>query len=62
MFSGTNGPSSGSYVLLTSTDIAAPLHTWTPVVTNNFDASGNFSATNAINGGTPQRFYSLKVQ
>jgi autotransporter-associated beta strand protein len=39
----TNGEASGQYVLLESTNLALPLADWVPVLTNNFDGSGNFS-------------------
>ncbi len=62
VLSGTNGPASRTYYVLTSTNVAAPLATWTPIATNTFDANGAFSFTNAINPATPKRFYSLKLQ
>ena len=60
IFSGTGGTVSGSYSVLASTNLAAPLANWVPLLTNNYDASGNFSVTNAIIPGVPYRFYLLK--
>jgi hypothetical protein len=60
IFSGTNGTLSGSYMVLTSTNLTTPLANWVPVLTNNYDASGNFSVTNAIVPGVPDKFYLLK--
>jgi concanavalin A-like lectin/glucanase superfamily protein len=61
IFSGTGGTANGTYYVLTSTNVAAPLANWTPLSTNAFDGSGNFSVTNAIVPGVPQKFYLLKT-
>jgi len=49
---GTNGTAGFSYRVLGSTNVSAPLATWTILGTNVFDGSGNFSfstsATNAL--------------
>ena len=58
--SGTNGTASATCYLLSSTNLTTPLANWTRVSTNTFDASGNFSITNAI-GGSPRNFYILQV-
>ena len=47
-------------MVLTSTNLTTPLANWVPVLTNNYDASGNFSVTNAIVPGVPDKFYLLK--
>ena len=60
IFSGTGGTANGSYAVLTTTNIATSLANWPSLVTNQFDAFGAFSVTNAISLGTPQRFYSIK--
>ena len=62
IFNGTGGTPSGTYYVLTSTNVAAPLPDWTPVATNTFDASGNFSVTNAVDSNSTQQYYLLKVQ
>ena len=46
--------------VLTSTNVATPLTNWTMLSTNNFDANGAFSVTNAINSNVSQCFYLLK--
>jgi hypothetical protein len=61
VFSGTGGPANGTYQVLSSTNIAAPVATWTVVEAKQFDASGNFSVTNAIAPSVPQNFYLLQV-
>lgn len=60
IFSGTGGAANGDYVVLSSTNVAAPLLNWLPVTSNLFDASGNFNFTNPINPARPQEFYRLK--
>jgi len=61
IFSGTNGVPSGTYQVLSSTNVATPLAGWTLVNSGNFDGSGNFSVTNAINVSEPQRYYLLQL-
>jgi hypothetical protein len=61
IFSGTNGTTGNTYYVLTSTDVATSLSSWTPVLTNTFGPGGAFSVTNAINPATPKRFYVLKL-
>jgi hypothetical protein len=61
IINGTGGTTNGSYYVLTSTNLAAPLPNWTPVATNTFDASGNFSVTNAVNSNSTQQYYLLKL-
>lgn len=59
VLSGINGPAGGTYVLLTTTNVANPLSSWTPVSTNTFSGTGTFSVTNAISG--PQGFFTIQV-
>jgi Concanavalin A-like lectin/glucanases superfamily len=61
IFSGTNGTVGSTYYVLSSPDLAAPLSSWTPLLTNTFGAGGTFSITNAINPATPRQFYLLKL-
>lgn len=61
IFSGTNGTASGTYYVLTSTDVATPLSNWTPIATNTFGPGGVFSVTNAIVPSTPKRFYVIQL-
>jgi fibronectin-binding autotransporter adhesin len=56
----TNGTISGQYVLLGTTNVAKPLSQWTPILTNNFDGSGNLNlSTNIINPANAQMYYIL---
>ena len=61
IFSGTGGAANGDYVVLSSTNVAAPLLNWLPVTSNLFDASGNFNFTNPINPARPREFYRLRL-
>jgi len=60
ILSGTNGPPNATYTVLASTNVA-PLTNWSSIATRQFDASGNFSFTNAILPGIPQRFFLLRT-
>jgi hypothetical protein len=59
VFSGTNGSPGGSYTVMSSTNLAAPLTNWTPVGGGSFDGQGGYSVTNAVNTNEPARFYLL---
>jgi hypothetical protein len=61
IFSGTGGVTNGTFSVLASTNVAAPFTTWTTTQTCSFDASGNFSVTNAIVPGMPKTFFGLQV-
>jgi hypothetical protein len=61
VFGGSGGPASGSYVVLTSTNAAVPVSTWTPIATNSFTAGGTFSVTNGIVTGATGHYYAIKV-
>jgi hypothetical protein len=41
--------------------MALPLTNWTRLLTNQFDASGNFNLTNAMVTNSPQNFYLLQL-
>ena len=62
VMSGSGGVANGIFYLLGSTNVAAPLNLWMRIVTNQFDANGNFNFTNAISPNTPQSFYRLQLQ
>jgi len=56
----TNGAHGGQFVLLGTTNLTTPLNQWTPLLTNNFNGSGNLNlSTNIINPAVPQQFYIL---
>jgi alpha-L-rhamnosidase len=58
MFGGTNGPAAVQYRILTTTNVALPLGSWTPVWTNVFGADGSYSYTNSL-GPNPAGFFLL---
>jgi hypothetical protein len=59
---GGGGTNHGGYYLLTSSNLASPFTNWTPIATNTFDGSGNFSTTLPLSTGNQQRFYVIKSQ
>jgi len=62
VFSGTGGVGNANYYLLGTTNLAAPLTNWPRLLTNQFDAAGNFNFTNGINSTSQQSFYLLQLQ
>ncbi|HEY1787724.1 MAG TPA: hypothetical protein VGJ73_06185, partial [Verrucomicrobiae bacterium] len=60
IFSGSGGVTNGTYYVLTSTNLLTPLPGWTPIATNMYDGSGNFSVTNPLSASNHQRFYIIK--
>jgi fibronectin-binding autotransporter adhesin len=61
VINGTNNTGSGgTYHVLTSTNLALPLASWTVLTNGTFSGSGNFSTTNML-GGSRQEFYILQV-
>jgi hypothetical protein len=61
ILAGTNGAPNAAYAVLTATNVALPLSNWASLLTNQFDASGGFTLTNAIDAGIPQRFFQLRT-
>jgi fibronectin-binding autotransporter adhesin len=61
VFSGTNGTAGAMYYVRTTTNLLTPLTNWVAITTNTFNGSGDFSVTNAITPGTPQRFYQIEL-
>lgn len=57
---GNGGSNGASYLVLAATNLTTPLTNWMPVATNQFDAAGNFSATNPTTPGLPQQFFRLR--
>ena len=48
IINGAGGLAGATYRILTATNVALALVQWTPIVTNQFSASGGFSYTNVI--------------
>jgi PKD repeat protein len=59
IFSGTNGPAGVQYSILSSTNVATALASWTPLVTNTFNNDGTYSFTYA-SPTNKARFFRLK--
>ncbi len=55
--SGVSGPAFGSYRVVASTDVSAPLGAWATVQTGSFDGSGAFAVIIPIDSGTPKKFF-----
>jgi hypothetical protein len=47
VFRGSNGPAGVQYRILTATNLALPLASWTPVLTNLVSSSGGYAFTNS---------------
>jgi autotransporter-associated beta strand protein len=62
VMSGSGGVSGWTYYLLGSTNLSLPTAQWTRITTNQFDNSGNFTVTNAVNPTLPQTFYRIQLQ
>ncbi|HXS67830.1 MAG TPA: rhamnogalacturonan lyase B N-terminal domain-containing protein [Candidatus Polarisedimenticolia bacterium] len=61
VMSGTGGPVSNTYWILSSTNVTLPLASWTPIFTNTFDSSGSFRFTNTVDPDAPQSFYQIQI-
>jgi rhamnogalacturonan endolyase len=61
VFTGTGGLANANYYLVGSTNLTVPVTNWTRLLTNKFDAGGNFNFTNPLNAGWPQGYYRLLV-
>ena len=61
VFAGSGGVANASFYLLSSTNLLTSSTNWTPVLTNQFNSSGNFIFTNTLNPSSPQLFYQLQM-
>lgn len=59
---GVGGEPGTTFILLTQTNVAAPLVEWVPMLTNQFDTFGTFARTNAFNRAELQRYFILKQE
>ena len=55
-----NGTTPGSYVVLTTTNIALPVSSWSILSTQSFNPDGTFGFTNGV-GTSPNNFYILQA-
>jgi len=58
---GGSGDASLQYHIMSSTNLSLPLSQWTPVVTNSFDGSGNFSNAIPIDGSKKSQFFEVVI-
>jgi pectate lyase len=58
---GTNGPASGTYQVLASTNLTLPWSNWPNIAAHPFDLAGNFDSTNPVASGASQQFFRLLV-
>jgi len=61
ILTGTGGTPGGSYVWLTSTNLATAIASWTTNTTGTFDGSGAFSNAIPINHAELDRFFLLRA-
>jgi fibronectin-binding autotransporter adhesin len=61
VITGHSGVPGLDYYLLGSSNLNFPVAAWSVLKTNQFDAGGNFSLTNALNPNWPQGFYRLQI-
>ncbi len=59
---GVGGRPGATFVLLTTTNVAAPANLWTPILTNQFDQFGVFNSTNSYSPNVPPQFFRLSVR
>jgi hypothetical protein len=57
IINGAGGLAGATYRILAATNVALPLVQWTPMVTNQFNASGGFSYTNVIQPNLPAQYF-----
>ncbi|MGA3267662.1 MAG: pre-peptidase C-terminal domain-containing protein [Verrucomicrobiota bacterium] len=60
-FTASGGASNVMCVVLATTNVAEPMALWAPIMTNQFNASGSFNATNLLNLKQSQEFFRLSV-
>lgn len=61
VLSGTGGLPFATYFLQAATDALMPGANWIRIVTNQFDAGGNFNFTDTVNIHSAQKFYRLEI-
>ena len=59
--SGTGGVTNGFYSVVTSTNVAAALATWTVAGSGQFDGNGHFNIDVPVDTQTPQRFFVIRM-
>jgi len=57
IINGSGGLPNTTYRILATTNVALPLAQWTPIVTNQFSASGGFSYTSILQPNLRARYF-----
>ncbi len=61
ILTGVGGPPGAGYTWLTSTNVAAPLASWTTNSTGVFDGTGSFSNAFPVTKTVPAKFFRLRT-
>ncbi len=61
VFTGTGGTAGSNYMILTSTNLALPIASWTTLTTNQFDGNGQLHFTNPVSPAKPRQFFIFKL-
>jgi autotransporter-associated beta strand protein len=61
VLSGSGGPPNGLFHMLTATNVTVPLAQWTALSTNQFNALGGFTVSNAVDPTQVGRYYRLRL-
>jgi hypothetical protein len=61
VLTGMGGSPTGTYKLITSTNVATALTNWTVVASGSFSGTGSFSNSIPITPSIPKQFYSIKT-
>jgi fibronectin-binding autotransporter adhesin len=61
VLSSTGGLSNGKLMVVTSTNVAAPLSAWTTVTNDVFSGTGQYNLTVPMNPGSAEQFYLIVV-
>lgn len=60
-FNITNGIPGGTWKLITATNVALPVASWTTNLSGLFNGLGTVSVTNGVNPAEPQRYFRIKT-
>ncbi len=58
---GTGGAPNGDYYVLRAINVALPLASWSRISTNQFDGSGGFMFSRAVDPGIPEQFFTVQL-
>lgn len=61
VFSGSGGAAGQPFNVLSSTDVSAPLQTWTVATNGTFNAQGGFNVMLMVDPNAPRKFFIIQV-